>query len=198
MAPSSFTFRITLDAVATDNMTITVVSPGVFRVTDTAGVIKHPDSEATCTQQNGQTLDCPYQQSLPRVDIVSPVAKPGRDVVDASGAPTRVTLVGPANEIEITGGAFNDVLRGSTGADILSGGAGNDQLGGGAGADTLSGGAGSDTVFYDSDHTGRRGGHDRQWRRRRRQRPGRDGGRARHGAGRRGPDRNDRARPPER
>ena len=155
VAPSSISLKITLDAVATDVMSITVPTPGTFRVTDTAGVIKNPDSESVCTQVNGQTLDCPYSQSfMPRVDIISPAAKPGRDTVDASGAPTRVTLLAPVNEIDITGTAFNDILRGSVGADILRGGGGTDQLTGGAGADTLSGGPGSDTVFYDTDHTG--------------------------------------------
>ena len=152
---SSIALRITLDTVANDTMSISVTTPGTFRVTDGAGVIQDPGDEATCTQVNGQTLDCPYSViAMPRVDIVSPVAKPGRDVVNASGAPTRVTLIAPANDIEITGSAFNDILRGSAGADILAGAGGADQLTGGAGADTLSGGAGSDTVFYDSDHTG--------------------------------------------
>ena len=131
---SSIALRITLDTVANDTMSISVTTPGTFRVTDGAGVIQDPGDEATCTQVNGQTLDCPYSViAMPRVDIVSPVAKPGRDVVNASGAPTRVTLIAPANDIEITGSAFNDILRGSAGADILAGAGGTDQLTGGAG-----------------------------------------------------------------
>jgi hypothetical protein len=154
VTPSSISLKITLDTVATDTVSITVPSPGTFRVTDTAGVIKNPDSESICTQPDGQTLNCPYSPFVPRVDIVSSTAKPGRDTVDASGAPARLTLLAPVNEIDVTGTAFNDTLRGSAGADVLRGGGGNDQLTGGAGADTLSGGLGSDTVFYDTDHTG--------------------------------------------
>ena len=49
-------------------------------------------------------------------------------------------------DLDILGGAGNDVIQGGAGEDYLGGGNGNDRLITGAGQDTVEGGAGNDTI----------------------------------------------------
>jgi Ca2+-binding RTX toxin-like protein len=77
----------------------------------------------------------------------------GNDVLDASGSPANVTLLGGAGNDTLLGAAGNDVLDGGAGDDSLVGG-GNDVLVGSDGNDTIRAGNGNDAI------TGGDGGDD--------------------------------------
>ena len=65
-------------------------------------------------------------------------------VIDASSAPSGVTITGTSGNDTITGSNADDILTGGDAADTISGGTGDDTISGGSGADTLTGGAGDD------------------------------------------------------
>lgn len=71
----------------------------------------------------------------------------GDDVIDASGAPVPVTLIGGAGNDRLLGGRFADSLSAGAGNDTLFGGQGDDRLAGDAGNDYLSGGPGIDRLL---------------------------------------------------
>ena len=96
-------------------------------------------------------LDASNQQTL--VSVESIVAGDGSDIIDL--ASTQVTLGnvninGGAGDDIIWGNAGNDTIQGLDGNDRIDGGPGNDVISGGNGNDILDGGAGSDTVTGDS------------------------------------------------
>ena len=74
----------------------------------------------------------------------------GNDTIkvdEANGVLPNVNLFGGAGNDVLTGGSGNDLLFGEAGNDTLLGKGGDDFLFGGAGNDTLTGGTGTDQVF---------------------------------------------------
>ncbi len=71
-------------------------------------------------------------------------------VIDTRGGHDRVEVdrnaTGPLRDIQILGGAGDDILLGGAGNDIIDGGDGNDLIQGGPGNDTIRGGSGSDAI----------------------------------------------------
>jgi Ca2+-binding RTX toxin-like protein len=77
------------------------------------------------------------------IDLEVIYANAGDDLIDLTSSDFNLN-----NNVEIHGGAGNDVLWASIGDDLLVGGDGNDTLCGAAGGDSLSGGTGQDTFQF--------------------------------------------------
>jgi hypothetical protein len=80
------------------------------------------------------------------VSSVSIDAGDGKDSVSNGSVLARVTLLGGANNDEISGGAASENLAGAGGNDTIQGGDGADVIDGGDGADELIGADGDDTI----------------------------------------------------
>lgn len=83
--------------------------------------------------------------------LASTALSQGFVVTDVLGTPQVITLASGqqslvAMDMELLGGAGNDIVTGGVGHDVLQGGVGNDALAGGLGNDKLDGGAGTDTM----------------------------------------------------
>ena len=91
-----------------------VPSAGTFRVTDTAGVIKNPDSGVDLHADQRADARLPLLAVRAACRSGQPDGQAGTGHGRRRARPTRLTLTAPANEIDITGTAFNDILRGST------------------------------------------------------------------------------------
>ncbi len=86
------------------------------------------------------------------------VGEAGNDVLDVSGAPQAVTLLGTEGNDTLIGSNYADSLDGGDGADQLWGGDGDDTLDGAAGNDTLNGQDGSDRLVGGDDNDSLNGG----------------------------------------
>ncbi|MFA7280878.1 MAG: M10 family metallopeptidase, partial [Sterolibacterium sp.] len=70
--------------------------------------------------------------------------------LDASEAPSALTIQGNYGANRLTGTAYGDLILASNGSDQISGGAGDDTISGGLGNDTLTGGDGADFFLFNS------------------------------------------------
>ncbi|MDJ0825475.1 MAG: Ig-like domain-containing protein [Rhodobacter sp.] len=70
----------------------------------------------------------------------------GDDLIDESGATSKVKIKGKDGDDTLIGGSGNDDIKGQDGNDELIGNAGNDKLNGGDGDDTIEGGDGEDDI----------------------------------------------------
>ena len=95
-------------------------------------------------------------ERLRSIELARLTGGTGRNRIDASAFPGRVTLSGGMGNDTLIGGSSDDAIFGGGGRDWVEGGAGNDRvfgqggsgdtIRGGTGQDTLSGGGGRDTL----------------------------------------------------
>lgn len=144
----------------------------VVQVSTTSRLVRFSDQGATispgsgCTSVSANTVDCRIAQRALLVQVAlgdladkAEVTTPnttaaqvdiaggaGNDVLRGHG-PTRFDFDGNGGNDEVVGSAGPDILRGEGGDDFLSGRTGDDRLIGDAGRDVLRGGLGVDRLF---------------------------------------------------
>jgi uncharacterized repeat protein (TIGR01451 family) len=163
----------TLDASATETVTIRVRPKRAERISNTASVSSDPadpntaDNEATEQTRVNQGPSCGGKAATivgtPDDDVITGTDR--RDVIAALGGDDQVNSLGGKDAIcgksgkdVLKGKSDNDFVKGGGGRDTGKGGGGDDAIRGGAKRDRLRGGSGDDLLAGGGGNDNCRGG----------------------------------------